>query len=279
MLVWRPDRFGLAQLHQLRGRVGRGRSRATAYLLTDPAQRLGGTTRKRLETLAALDNPGAGFAISAADLDFRGAGDLLGDAQAGHVRLVGTELYRHLLTRALAAARGKAVPAEWAPEIALEVAAYIPADLVPEADVRLEIYRRLGKLESVEAVDELGEELADRFGELPEPARSLLGVARLGLLCRALDIASLRAGPEAVAITSRQPEGLARLAKWLGGRIDTRQNGERLLLEITERRAETRLSILLDVFGDGSLRADRQHPAPADTRKKMVRTSGLDERS
>ena len=258
MLVWRPDRFGLAQLHQLRGRVGRGRSRATAYLLTDPAQTLSGTARKRLETLAALDNPGAGFAISTADLDQRGAGDLLGDAQAGHVRLVGTELYRHLLTRALAAARGAAMPTDWAPEIALEIAAYIPADLVPEADVRLEIYRRLGRLQAVEEVDELGEELADRFGELPEPARSLLDITRLRLLCRALDIASLQAGPEAVAITPRQPESLFRLTKRLGGRIDSHQSGERLLLEITEPRAEKRLSILLDVLGDD--------PRPADHR-------------
>jgi transcription-repair coupling factor (superfamily II helicase) len=258
MLVWRPDRFGLAQLHQLRGRVGRGRSRATAYLLTDPAQTLSGTARKRLETLAALDNPGAGFAISAADLDQRGAGDLLGDAQAGHVRLVGTELYRHLLTRALAAARGAAMPTEWAPEIALEVAAYIPADLVPEADVRLEIYRRLGKLESVQAIDTLGEELADRFGELPEPARSLLDIARLGLLCRARDIASLQAGPEAVAITPRQPDGVSGLINQLRGRVGTRQSGERLLLEIAEPRAKKRLPILLDVLGDG--------PRPADHR-------------
>jgi transcription-repair coupling factor (superfamily II helicase) len=103
--------------------------------------------------------------------------------------------------------------------------------------------------------------LADHFGELPEPARSLLDIARLGLLCRAREIASLQAGPEAVAITPRQPDGLSRLAKWLAGRIDTRQHGECLLLEITERRAETRLSILLDVFGDGSLRVDRQQSA------------------
>jgi transcription-repair coupling factor (superfamily II helicase) len=128
----------------------------------------------------------------------------------------------------------------------------------------------------VEEVDALGEELADRFGELPEPARSLLDIARLGLLCRALDIASLRAGPEAVAITPREHNGLFRLAKRLTGQVGTRQSGERLLLEITESRAETRLSILLDVLGDGSRRADRQHPARAATRKKMVRTSGLD---
>jgi transcription-repair coupling factor (superfamily II helicase) len=276
MLVWRPDRFGLAQLHQLRGRVGRGRSRATAYLLTDPAQTLSGTARKRLETLAALDNPGAGFAISAADLDQRGAGDLLGDAQAGHVRLVGTELYRHLLTRALAAARGEAIPTEWAPEIALEVAAYIPADLVPEADVRLEIYRRLGKLESVEEVDELGEELADRFGELPEPARSLLDITRLGLLCRALDIASLQAGPEAVAITPRRPDGISQLAKRLAGRIGTRQSGERLLLEIIERRAETRLAILLDVSATVPARPIIGIPsAPTTAKSRLGRLASM----
>ena len=135
-----------------------------------------------------------------------------------------------------------------------------------------------GNFKSVEEIDELGEELVDRFGELPEPERSLLDITRLRLLCRALDIASLQAGPEAVAITPRQPDGLFRLAKRLRGRIDARQSGQRLLLDITEPRAEKRLSILLDVLGDGPRRTDRQHPARSDTCKKMVRTSGLDER-
>jgi transcription-repair coupling factor (superfamily II helicase) len=97
MLVWRPDRFGLAQLHQLRGRVGRGRPRGIAYLLTDPAAKIAAATRKRLQTLEAMDRLGAGFALSAHDLDARGAGDLFGEDQAGHVKLIGMELYRYLL--------------------------------------------------------------------------------------------------------------------------------------------------------------------------------------
>ena len=127
MLVWRPDRFGLSQLHQLRGRVGRGRARGAIYLLTDPAAPPTPATDRRLRTLEALDRVGAGFAISARDLDLRGAGDLLGEEQAGHLRLVGIELYRHMLDRALAAARGEAPPEEWTPHLGLEPRRLHPA--------------------------------------------------------------------------------------------------------------------------------------------------------
>jgi transcription-repair coupling factor (superfamily II helicase) len=143
MLVWRPDRFGLAQLHQLRGRVGRGRARGIAYLLTDPAETVAPATRKRLATLETLDRLGAGFAISARDLDLRGAGDLLGEEQAGHVKLIGADLYQHLLGRALRLARGEASGDESPPVLNLGVAGRIPEDYVPEPEVRINLYARL----------------------------------------------------------------------------------------------------------------------------------------
>jgi hypothetical protein len=126
MVVWRPDRFGIAQLHQLRGRVGRGRARAVCYLLSDPESPLPPATERRLKTLGTLEGLGAGFAIAARDLDLRGAGDLLGEEQAGHVKLIGTGLYQHLLERALRRARGEAVPEEWSPELRLGVGVAIP---------------------------------------------------------------------------------------------------------------------------------------------------------
>ncbi|WP_426161177.1 helicase-related protein, partial [Pseudomonas sp. DWR1-3-2b2] len=136
LLVWRPDRFGLAQLHQLRGRVGRGRRQGFAYLLSDPEAPLAETTRTRLQTLEALDRLGAGFAISARDLDLRGGGDLVGDEQAGHIHLIGASLYQSVLARALRAARGEAAADPRPPVVNFGTTGRIPPDYVPDATVR-----------------------------------------------------------------------------------------------------------------------------------------------
>ena len=165
MLIWRPDRFGLAQLHQLRGRIGRGRVRAAAYLLTDPDHPPAQAAQKRLQSFVGLDSLGAGFEVSVADLDQRGAGNLLGEEQAGHMLLIGTERYRHVLQRALTRARGEQVPDDRTPEIVLDLPAYVPADFIPEPDVRLEIYRWLARLKSPGDLEEAREELMDRFGD------------------------------------------------------------------------------------------------------------------
>jgi transcription-repair coupling factor (superfamily II helicase) len=238
MIVCQADRFGLAQLHQLRGRVGRGRVRASAYFITDPERKIPAGARKRLQAIARLDALGAGFAVSAADLDQRGAGDLLGDEQSGHVRLIGTELYRHVLARELARARGNAPDDEWTPEITLDVPAYVPRDLVPEADLRLEIYRRLARLESDQKVEEAADELEDRFGDLPPPLLALLGLVRLRVLCRALGIASVSAGPEAVALG---PRGRKLALRCSGARV----KGERVILPIAEVEPRRRLHRIL----------------------------------
>ena len=202
MLVWRPDRFGLSQLHQLRGRVGRGRVRGVIYLLTDPAAPPTPATDRRLRTLEALDRVGAGFAISARDLDLRGAGDLLGEQQAGHLRLVGIELYRHMLDRALAAARGEPPPEQWTPHLGLNLDAFIPPEHVPEEALRVELHARLGELmrrADLRALRDLADEAEDRFGPAPEPFGNLLALARLAVLCRRLNVARLEVGPQAAA--------------------------------------------------------------------------------
>jgi transcription-repair coupling factor (superfamily II helicase) len=203
MLIWRADRFGLGQLHQLRGRIGRGRVRAHAYLMTSPETRPSDLARWRLEATAALSHLGAGFDLSVADLEQRGAGDLLGEEQAGHLRLIGTELYRHVLGRAMAQIRGEPIEEEWTPAISMDVEAMVPPDFIPEPETRLEIYRRLGRTSSIDTLDEISAEFADRFGNLPTPFTTLLDLVRLRVLCREQGIAAMHAGPKAVAFTPR----------------------------------------------------------------------------
>jgi transcription-repair coupling factor (superfamily II helicase) len=225
--VWRPDRFGLAQLHQLRGRVGRGRRRGTAYLLRDPDEEPSAATEKRLRTLETLDRLGAGFAISGRDLDLRGAGDLLGEEQAGHVKLIGLGLYQHLLERALKRARGEQVEDDWSPDLRLGLAGAFPVDYVPEEEVRLNLYARLSALMTEDGIAEFEDEIADRFGPPPRSVTRLFELARLKCRCRALGVARLDAGPQAIALTFRPDrEGKEALAnssdnewEWRGERL------------------------------------------------------------
>jgi transcription-repair coupling factor (superfamily II helicase) len=201
MLIWRPDRFGLGQLHQLRGRVGRGRQQGVAYLLSDPDEELPEATRARLSTLIALDRLGSGFAISARDLELRGAGDLIGDDQAGHVRLIGTALYQRLLTRAVRVAKGEADGPDWTPEINIGLAGAISEDYVADAGVRINLYARLARLRDAQEVEDFAEELEDRFGPLPEDAAALLDVARLQALAKAAGVRRVDAGPKGLALS------------------------------------------------------------------------------
>ncbi len=225
MIVHHADRFGLSQLHQLRGRVGRGGRRGQILLLTDPDQSIAEATLKRLRTLQAFDRLGAGFAISARDLDLRGAGDLVGEAQAGHMKLIGIDLYQYLLGRALRAERGEAVD-RVAPELHLGIAGCLPEAWIPEAEIRLTLYGRLARIEDEGTLDAFEEELEDRFGTLPDEARLLVELARVRLLARGAGVAKVDAGPAAIALTPQQrgdaPEGLAeKNGRWiLPARID-----------------------------------------------------------
>jgi transcription-repair coupling factor (superfamily II helicase) len=241
MLIWRADRFGLAQLHQLRGRVGRGARQAWTYLLTDPDAALAPATLQRLRTFEALEGLGAGFAVGERDLDLRGAGDLLGADQAGHVRLIGTELYQQLLVRALHRARGDGVADRQPIELHLGVPFAIPANYVPEPDVRIGLYRRLADLTSEAEVEEFGDEIADRFGPPPESVRHLIGLARLRQRCGALGIARLEAGRKGIAIEFH--EGLAPRHRPIECPPDAQLHwrGDRLVCTHSSATAEARL--------------------------------------
>ncbi|PHK93491.1 DEAD/DEAH box helicase [Pseudoroseomonas rhizosphaerae] len=258
MLVWRADRFGLGQLHQLRGRVGRGRTRGTIYLLTDPAEPLSPATLKRLRTLEAFDRIGAGFTISARDMDLRGAGDLLGESQAGHLRLIGVELYQHLLGRALRAARGEAVPEDWTPRLVADMPAFIPESYVEEEALRVELHARLGEILRQEdgggaehALEELSGEIADRFGPPPEPVGNLLSLARLRIRCRRAGVAELKVGPSAAAATFRDSVPAA------GPPLE--RKGERLVLRRESQDAAGMLAAAAGLLD----RLPRRAPGPA----------------
>jgi transcription-repair coupling factor (superfamily II helicase) len=250
MVVWRPDRFGLAQLHQLRGRVGRGRARGICYLCTDPDAAPPPATLKRLRTLESLDRLGAGFAISAHDLEQRGAGTLLEDDQAGHVKLIGAGLYRHLLQRALRMAGGEAVDEDWSPEIRVGLSGRIPAEYVPEEQVRLNLYARICRTKDESDAESLVVEIEDRFGPVPEPVTVLLAVARLREACRRRGIARLDAGPQGVALTfRRRKEGdadLVRLIEGSGGSLAWK--GERLVANRATEDASARLGAATDLI-------------------------------
>jgi transcription-repair coupling factor (superfamily II helicase) len=236
MIVWRADRFGLAQLHQLRGRVGRGNRRGQVILLTEGDGAIGERTLKRLRTLAAFDRLGAGFDISAQDLDMRGAGDLLGEAQAGHVRLIGIDLYQALLESALREARGEAVP-RWTSDLRLGVPGSFPENWIPEADTRLSLYVRLARLDTIDGVEAFEEELVDRFGALLPLAETLIGAARVRILARMAGIARIDAGPAAIALTPVGAFGgdaagaglIEKDGRWLlTGPVDTAMRVERI---------------------------------------------------
>jgi transcription-repair coupling factor (superfamily II helicase) len=242
MMVWRADRFGLAQLHQLRGRVGRRARQAATYLLTDPDASLAPATEQRLRTLEALEGLGAGFALGARDLDARGAGDLLGADQAGYVRLIGTELYQRLLSKALQRARGCTPPDDRPVELHLGIPVVIPSDYVPEPEVRIGLYRRLSTLASEAAVEEFGEEIADRFGSPPDAVRHLVGLARLRQRCRALGIERLEAGPKGIAVTFSEPEAAQRQhSTETSADSDLRWGGDRLICSGVTAAPEERL--------------------------------------
>jgi len=207
LIVHRADMFGLSQLYQLRGRVGRSKTRAYAMLTIPASGKLTPTAEKRLKVLHSLDTLGAGFSLASHDLDIRGAGNLLGDEQSGHIRDVGFELYQSMLEEAVAKLRdGEATVdtgEQWSPQISLGMAVLIPEHYVPDLQVRLGLYRRLANLTEQTEIDSFAAELADRFGTLPDEVNQLLEVVKLKGLCRAAGIATLEAGPKGAVVGFR----------------------------------------------------------------------------
>lgn len=230
MLIWRPDRFGLSQLHQLRGRVGRSRAQGVAYLLSDPADDLSDATRARLSTLEAFDRLGAGLAISSRDLDLRGGGDLVGEDQAGHMAMIGAALYQQLLDRAIRTARGETVDDAAPPVLQLGASGAIPIEHVPDAVTRVNLYARLARLEQVSEIDAFEEELEDRFGPLPAAAQTLLSLSRLQAMARAAGVRHVRAGPKAIALTLAPKGSAAALKRLKAKNPDAEIKDERIIV-------------------------------------------------
>jgi len=203
LIVHRADRFGLAQLYQLRGRVGRSKVRAYAYLTTPADRSITETAQKRLQVLANLDSLGAGFQLASHDLDIRGAGNLLGDEQSGHIKEVGFELYQSMLEEAIVEqkAGGIAPKEEFTPQISVDAPILIPEAYVPDLDLRMGLYRRLGELEDKPGLEDFAAELIDRFGALPEETRNLIKIVETKLNCKRAMIARLDMGPKGALVT------------------------------------------------------------------------------
>ncbi|MDJ0686607.1 MAG: transcription-repair coupling factor [Alphaproteobacteria bacterium] len=251
MLVHRADMFGLSQLYQLRGRIGRGKIRAYCYLTTPPNRPLSESARKRLDVMQTLDSLGAGFTLASHDLDIRGAGNLLGDEQSGHIKEVGVELYQRMLEEAVAAAKGgldEAAPDSWSPTIGIGAAVLIPESYVQDLPVRLGLYRRLSSLTTRKELDAFAVELVDRFGALPDEVENLLKVIRVKQLCKIAGIEKIDAGPQGAVFSFRNqafanPEGLIGFLQQQKGSAKLRPDHTLLLIRPWEDQAKRLIGV------------------------------------
>jgi transcription-repair coupling factor (superfamily II helicase) len=206
LIVHRADMFGLAQLYQIRGRVGRSKVRAFALLTLPVNKTLTAMADKRLKVLQSLDTLGAGFQLASHDLDLRGAGNLLGEEQSGHIKEVGFELYQQMLEEAVLEIKGdEQLPdTGWSPQIVIGVTVMIPEHYVPDLHLRMQLYRRLGDLENLKEIDGFGAELIDRFGPMPPEVEALLKVVYIKSLCRTANVEKLEAGPKGIVVQFRE---------------------------------------------------------------------------
>ncbi|WP_112382423.1 transcription-repair coupling factor [Sphingomonas carotinifaciens] len=204
MIVNRADRFGLAQLYQLRGRVGRAKTRAYAYLVTPPERQMTDAAEKRLKVLSDLDSLGAGFQLASHDLDIRGAGNLLGDEQSGHIKEVGYELYQSMLEEAILEAKSGGAferPRDFSPQITVDAPILIPDDYVPDLDLRMGLYRRLNDLEKHAEIESFAAEMIDRFGPLPDATDNLIQVIKIKLNAKKACVSKMDVGPKGVLVS------------------------------------------------------------------------------
>ena len=252
LIVHRADMFGLSQLYQLRGRVGRSKLRAYALFTLPTKQKITLQAERRLKVLQSLDTLGAGFQVASHDLDIRGAGNLLGEEQSGHIKEVGFELYQQMLEEAVESLKaGITAPVEdrWSPQITVGTPVLIPEDYVADLSVRLALYRRLADLEDAREMEAFAAELVDRFGKLPVEVEHLLQVVAIKALCRRANIEKLDAGPKGVVLSFRDnvfanPVGLLKFIteQGPGAKIRNDKSGQRLVLLGDWPRPEQRLN-------------------------------------
>ena len=205
LIIHRADRFGLAQLYQLRGRVGRSKTRAYAYFTTPANKIITDTAEKRLKVLSDLDTLGAGFQLASHDLDIRGAGNLVGDEQSGHIKEVGFELYQSMLEDAILEAKAGGAGIEkresFSPQITVDAPILIPEDYVPDLDLRMGLYRRLNEVEDRQGLEAFAAELIDRFGKLPAPTQNLFKIIEIKQNCVAANISKIDVGPKGALVS------------------------------------------------------------------------------
>jgi transcription-repair coupling factor (superfamily II helicase) len=232
LIVHRADRFGLSQLYQLRGRVGRAKIRAYALLTLPTQQKITPQAERRLKVLQSLDTLGAGFQLASHDLDIRGAGNLLGEEQSGHIKEVGFELYQQMLEEAVMSLKaGITAPVadRWSPQITVGTALLIPEDYVADLSVRLALYRRLAEIEDERELESFAAELVDRFGKLPQEVEHLLQVVAIKALSRRANVEKVEAGPKGIVLSFREnvfanPEGLIAFIREQGRAVRMRND-------------------------------------------------------
>lgn len=205
IIIDRSHMFGLSQLYQIRGRVGRSNQQAFAYLTYPPGMKLGDLSQKKLLILQSLDSLGAGFNIASHDMDLRGYGNILGDEQSGHIKEVGVELYQHMLEETINAMRSdkeaEVVPDEWSPTLNLGISIQIPQDYIPDASLRIAMYRRIASINVSDELEALTVEMVDRFGNFPLEVENLFAIIRLKIKAKALNIEKIELGEKALVIT------------------------------------------------------------------------------
>ncbi len=248
LIVHRADMFGLAQLYQLRGRVGRAKVRAYAYLTLPAEAALTDAAEKRLQVMQTLDRLGAGFSLASHDMDIRGAGNLVGEEQSGHIREVGIELYQHMLEEAVAEmkdATGAETDTDWTPQISLGMSVLIPESYVADLGLRLGLYRRIATLVDREEIESFAAEMIDRFGPLPAEVENLLQIVAIKRLCRAARVEKVEAGPKGAVVAFRNdtvadPAALIRFVQEQAGTVKLRPD-HRLVFRRHWERPEDRV--------------------------------------
>lgn len=238
MILHRSEMFGLAQMYQLRGRIGRSKQRAYAYLTYEASKKLTKSAEQRLHAISQLDTLGAGFQLASYDMDIRGSGNLLGEEQSGHIREIGVELYQQMLEEAVAAAREGStledVEERWSPHISLGMPVLIPEDYIPDMNIRLTVYRKVSDLPDKQALDAYAAEMIDRFGPLPDEVENLLKIVEIKQLCRVAGIEKIEAGPKGALVTlhSSSQIDIQKLVMWItqqAGAVRLRPEDQKLV--------------------------------------------------
>ncbi|MCK5444323.1 MAG: transcription-repair coupling factor, partial [Rhodospirillaceae bacterium] len=249
IIIHRADMFGLAQLYQLRGRVGRSKTRAYAYLTLPQGKKLTPAAEKRLSVMQSLDSLGAGFQLASHDLDIRGAGNLLGEEQSGHIREVGIELYQQMLEEAVSEARGGGPgmggDEDYSPQVSIGIEVMIPESYVADLQLRMDLYRRIASMVDDAESESFAAELIDRFGSIPGQVENLLKVVAIKRRCRIARIEKIDAGPKGAVLSFRDnsfpnPEGLVKFINDQVGTVKLKPD-HTLVIKRAWERPEDRL--------------------------------------